>query len=178
MGFDRLVELLMPYRLAIFACAALVALGACSQGAPDLLTSGRTGEGPDEFAILPNQPLTQPESYAGLPDPTPGGSNRTDQNPRAQAIAALGGNPQAGVNDPALTSYVTRLGVDQSIRPSLARDDLAWRKRNDGRLLERVFDVNVYFKAYRKMELDQHRELERFRRAGVATPAAPPELFN
>ncbi len=168
----------MSYRNAVFVFAALVALGACSSSDPDLLTGGKSGSGPDEFAILPNQPLTQPESYAGLPEPTPGGSNLTDQDPRAQAIAALGGNPQAGVNDPSLTAYVTRLGIDPSIRPALAREDLAWRKRNDGRLLEKAFNVNVYFKAYRKMELDQHRELERFRRAGVATPAAPPELFN
>ncbi|NKB28426.1 MAG: DUF3035 domain-containing protein [Rhodobacteraceae bacterium] len=168
----------MSYRMTCCALAAVVALGACSSGTPDLLTSGKAGSGPDEFGVLPNRPLVQPESYAGLPEPTPGGSNLTDQNPRAQAIIALGGNPQAGVNDPSLTAYVTRLGVDPSIRPTLARDDLAWRKRNGGRLLEKAFDVNVYFKAYRKMELDQHRELERFRRAGVATPAAPPEQFN
>jgi hypothetical protein len=41
--------------------------------------------------------------------------------------------------------------------------------------LERLFNVNVYFKAYKKQELDQYRELERFRRAGIRTPAAPPD---
>jgi hypothetical protein len=35
--------------------------------------------------------------------------------------------------------------------------------------------VNVYFRAYRPFALDQHRELERLRRAGLRTVAAPPD---
>jgi hypothetical protein len=46
---------------------------------------------------------------------------------------------------------------------------------NDGRLLERLFNVNVYFKAYRSQELDQYLELQRLRRLGIRTPAAPPD---
>lgn len=168
----------MSVKSVAFSCVCVALLAACSDKEPDLLNIKSSGSGPDEFAVLPNNPLQAPESYAGLPEPTPGGANLGDPNPRAQAIAALGGNPQAGVNDPALTAYVTRLGVDPSVRRQLAREDLEWRKKNDGRLLERVFDVNVYFKAYRAMELDQHRELARFQRAGVATPAAPPEQFR
>jgi hypothetical protein len=78
------------------------------------------------------------------------------------------------VTDPGIVRYATRYGVDPGIREQLAAADLEFRRQNDGRLLERLFSVSVYFKAYRPFELDQHRELERFRRAGVRTPAAPP----
>jgi len=52
---------------------------------------------------------------------------------------------------------------------------LAFRRGHKGRLLERAFNVNVYYRAYRKQSLDQYKELRRFRRLGVRTPAAPPE---
>jgi hypothetical protein len=74
-----------------------------------------------------------------------------------------------------LVSAATRYGVSPQIRQQLAREDLEYRRRNDGRLLERIFDVNVYHRAYRRQALDQQRELERFRRAGARTVAAPPE---
>jgi hypothetical protein len=38
-----------------------------------------------------------------------------------------------------------------------------------------VFNVSVYFKAYRPQSLDQYAELYRLRRAGVRTVAAPPD---
>ena len=34
-------------------------------------------------------------------------------------------------------------------------EDLEWRRDNNGRVLERLFNVNVYYKAYRKQRLDQ-----------------------
>jgi hypothetical protein len=52
---------------------------------------------------------------------------------------------------------------------------LDFRSRNTGLFLERLFNTNVYFSAYREMSLDRYAELERLRRAGVRTPAAPPE---
>ena len=66
-------------------------------------------------------------------------------------------------------------GRSEAIRTELAEDDLEFRRRNNGRVLERVFNVNVYFRAYKRQSLDQYAELERFRRLGVRTPAAPPE---
>ena len=63
-------------------------------------------------------------------------------------------------------AYATRYGVDPDIRPELAAADLEYRRDNRGRILERLFDVNVYFRAYERMELDQYAELERLRRAG------------
>ena len=52
---------------------------------------------------------------------------------------------------------------------------MPFRRANDGRLVERLFNVNVYFRAYEPYELDQYAELERLRRAGIRTSAAPPD---
>ncbi len=165
---------------ALLAIAAT--LSACAGGGePSLLNIRSNTNSPDEFAILPTKPLEQPEDFAFLPEPTPGGSNRVDPTPSADAVAALGGNPaaltRAGVpaGDAALFSYATRLGVSPTIRSELAAYDLEYRRRNDGRLMERLFNVNVYFRAYEPFSLDQHRELERWRAAGVRTPSAPPD---
>lgn len=157
--------------------AMLLAAAGCSRGTPNLVNSPPT-QGPDEFSILPTRPLQTPPDLAHLPAPTPGGANLTDPRPEADAVAALGGNP-ASVNRPsgdgALLGYATRYGVAPDIRPVLAAADLEYRRANDGRLLERLFSVNVYYEAYESQSLDQYRELERFRAAGVPTPAAPPE---
>ncbi len=159
---------------------ALVALGllsGCAAENPRLLHLRSNTQGPDEFAILPNKPLQQPQDYAALPEPTPGGANLADPTPEADAVAALGGNPATlgrGA-DPAILAYAGRFGTAPAIRSQLATEDLEFRRRNDGRLLEQVFNVNVYFDAYRRQSLDQYRALEQARRAGIRTPAAPPD---
>jgi hypothetical protein len=161
----------------MIAMVAALALAACAERDPQLYNLRSDSGGPDEFAILPTKPIEMPQDMASLPPPTPGGTNRTDPTPQADAYAALGGRPEVltrGVTDPGIVRYATRYGVDPGIREQLAAADLEFRRQNDGRLLERLFSVSVYFKAYRPFELDQHRELERFRRAGVRTPAAPP----
>ena len=162
---------------------AVSALSACSRNKdPRLLNISSSTEGPDEFAILPNKPLQQPESFSALPTPTPGGANRGDATPNQDAIAALGGNPAAvtrgGIpsGDAAIVAHSSRYGRQGNIREQLAAEDLAFRQRKDGRVLERLFNVNVYFRAYRKQSLDKYAELERFRRAGVRTPSAPPDI--
>ncbi|MEM7472798.1 MAG: DUF3035 domain-containing protein [Pseudomonadota bacterium] len=142
---------------------------------PSLLNIKSNTEGPDEFAIQPNKPLSQPEDYASLPQPTPGGSNRADASPLADATIALGGDPNGGIRDGGLVNYVTRYGLIPGIREQLAKEDLQFRRDNDGRVLERLFNVNVYFEAYESQSLDQYRELERLRRLGVRTVSAPPE---
>ena len=53
-------------------------------------------------------------------------------------------------------------------------DALEWRRDNNGRILERLFNVNVYYRAYEDMSLDQQAELWRWRKRGVRTPSAPP----
>lgn len=133
--------------------------------------------GPDEFSILPTRPLTMPPNLAALPAPTPGGANITDPDPFADAAAALGGNAAVKNRpgaDGGLVAYASRLGTQSDIRTQLASEDLEWRRENDGRLLEKLLKVNVYFRAYEPMSLDQYAELERWRALGVRTPAAPP----
>ena len=164
--------------VAVLIAAGLVS--ACARDREPQLLNIRTTT-PDEFGILPTKPLEAPVDYTALPEPTPGGSNRVDPAPHADAVAALGGNPAAlartGIPaaDGALFRHASRYGVTPSIRPELAAADLEYRRANDGRLLERAFNVNVYFRAYRPMSLDQHAELERWRRAGARTPSAPPD---
>lgn len=161
--------------------AALIALAACSSEKEPRLMHLRTNTGgPDEFSIVPSKPLEMPENLAELPEPTPGGTNRTDQTPVADAVAALGGKPaylsntKIGAGDGGLVAYTSRYGVTPTIRADLAAADLEHRRKNDGRILEKLFGTSVYYKAYRHMSLDQVAELERWRKLGVRTPAAPP----
>lgn len=167
-------------RFLAIAAAMVLTLAACGNGdkVPSLMNIRSTTAGPDEFGIIPPKALEMPEDLASLPEPTPGGMNRTDRDPEAEAVAALGGNvgPRDGVSaaHAGLYKYAARYGVTADIRATLAAEDLEYRRKNDGRLLERLFDVNVYFKAYAPMSLDQQAELWRWRRAGAATPSAPP----
>ncbi len=160
------------------ALAIVVFLSACGSDNPRLLNIRSSSDGPDEFAIVPNRPLEAPENFSALPPPTPGRANRVDQNPNADAIAALGGRPGVAATIPAqdagLLASVSRYGVEDNIRGVLAAEDLEFRRRKDGRLLERLFGTNVYYRAYAPQSLNKYRELERFRGLGVRTPAAPP----
>lgn len=164
---------------------ASVALSGCSRNKePRLLNIKSSTSGPDEFAILPSKPLQQPANFKDLPPPAPGGRNLVDPTPNEDAIAALGGNPavvsRGGVpsSDGGLINHASRFGVSSGIRQQLAAEDLRFRQRKDGRVLERLFGTNVYFRAYRPLSLDQYAELERFRRLGVRTPAAPPAALE
>ena len=165
--------------IPLAALFGLAALAACDRGDPELMNI-RT-DTPDEFSILPTKPLEAPEDYTALPEPTPGGANRVDATPQADAVAALGGNPdrlQPGTiyaGEQTLISYATRYGVPADIRDTIAAEDLEWRKTHNGLLLERLFNVNVYYDSYSPMFLDQFLELDRLRAKGVKTPSAPPD---
>jgi hypothetical protein len=161
--------------LLLSACAA-------DESIPELMNVRNADGTPDEFGILPSKPLEQPPSYASLPEPTPGASNLTDPTPEADAVAALGGrrdrveeNGEVARSDQGLIGYAGRYGVDGEIRTALAAEDLEYRRQNEGLLLERIFNLNIYFRAYSEQSLDQHSELERWRRAGVEVPTAPPK---
>lgn len=162
---------------AVIALAAMLVLSACAGGDPELMNL-TSGEGPDEFGIVPPKPLAMPEDLAALPTPTPGGANLTDRDPEAEAVLALGGKPGASVGipsgDSALYAHAARYGVESGIRTTLASEDLEWRRDNNGRILERLFNVNVYYKAYSDQSLDQQSELARWRALGLRTPSAPP----
>ena len=155
--------------------AAALALTGCAGGSPELMNIRNTEAGPDEFSVLPTAPIEIPENLSQLPDPTPGARNRVDPDPEAAAIAALGGNAARAASGGAdLVSHVTRFGVSSDIRPVLAAEDEEFRRRNNGRVMERVFGTNVYSEAYRRQSLDRYAELQRLRRMGVRTPSAPP----
>ena len=162
---------------ATIAFAAMLVLSACASGEPELMNLS-SGEGPDEFGIVPPRPLAMPENLAELPQPTPGGVNLADPNPEADAIIALGGKPGTtnGIpsGDSALYAHAARYGVDEGIRGTLAAEDLQWRRDNNGRILERLLNFNVYYRAYADQSLDQQSELARWRQAGVRTSSAPP----
>jgi hypothetical protein len=137
-------------------------------------------EGPDEFLIIPNKELTLPENLSALPEPTPGGSNRVDQNPIGDAVAALGGRPAAlnaeGVpaSDGALVAQASRFGVPGNIRTELAERDAEFRRRQSRGTRIRLFPVDRYQQAYRRDAIDPFEEAERFRRSGLQTPTSPP----
>jgi hypothetical protein len=167
--------------------ALLLSLSACGgvfgnkDKVPQLMNARAQTRSPDEFSVLPTKPLQMPENLAELPAPTPGGTNITDPTPEADAVAALGGNPAAlgsetiAAANSGLVNYTGRLGRTAGIRQTLAAEDLDFRRRHDGRLLERIFNTNVYYKAYGRMSLDQYAELEYWRARGVRNVGAPPE---
>lgn len=168
--------------LAALLAASAVLLGACGPRDPDLLTFRQTGEGPDEFTVAPAKPLEDPPAQAALPPPTLGaGFNRADATPQADAIVALGGRENAttldgvATGDAALLRHALRNGQDPAIRQTLAQEDAEFRRRNDGLILERLANSNLYFDSYRQQSLNQHAEMERLRARGVQTPGAPPE---
>ncbi len=161
--------------------ALLVSVSACTPKPPSIMQIERGQVTPDEFAILPSKPIEIPQDMSALPPPNPLGANRTDATPRADAVAALGGNParmqldgKLGA-DGALIRQGTRYGITPEIRTELATDDLEFRSRKRGRLLERLFQVPTYYRAYEKDSLNQHGTLELYRLNGLPTPAAPPD---
>ena len=168
----------------MIALAVALVLSGCAADKGDStdLMRLRSKEGPDEFAVLPPKALEMPTSLSDLPAPTPGGANRTDQRPLDDAVVALCGRPGAGdgvpAADSALYAHASRLGRQADIRSQLASEDLQWRRDNKGRILERIFSVNTYYRAYRDQALDQFGELQYWRSRGLLTPSAPPEGYD
>ena len=164
-------------RKAGTGAALALTLAACSGGGglqPPVLS----GTGPDEFLVLPSKPLETPASFGELPAPDPEGGNLVDPTPRADAVAALGGNPARiggqGIPaaDSALLAHAGRFGVPDGIRADLAAADSAFRHRGGGLL--NLLSRSRYANAYRRWALDAWAELERLRAAGIRVPSAPP----
>lgn len=158
-------------------------LTACGNRGEDVTLTRitNTGNGPDEFSILPSKPLQTPENYSALPAPTPGAGNLTDQNPKADSVAALGGNPATltatapAASDSVLLRHATRNGTQPAIRQTLATEDAEIR-RSYGRVnILRIGPKDNYSDAYKEQWLDAHAEEERLRRSGIETPSAPPK---
>jgi len=144
--------------------ALSMSLLACGNRTVTQSTFPEEGGGPDEFSVVPNRPLSTPQSFNDLPEPTPGGTNRANLAPRATAAAALGGRASASsgipASDAALITYVSRAGVDSQARARASGGGLfgLFGRRTGG-----------------GATLDPFAEAERFRAAGVRVPTAPPE---
>lgn len=173
----------MTSRSALLALFAPLLLAACG-GEPNLMNFNSTRT-PNEFLVVPAKPLQTPPNVDVLPPPNPGAANRADATPLADAVVALGGKasalkPDGSVpgSDGMIVNYASRYGRDIEIRDKLESEDLAYRQSNQGRLLERVFNVNRYFDSYDNQSLDQQQEIDRLRAAGVPTPSAPPAALK
>jgi len=165
--------------MRLIACAmiAVTVLAACENKGLRQVSS--RGDGPDEFLIVPAKPLEQPESFSALPQPTPGGVNRSDQNPLADSVAALGGqrsSPNAPIPgaDGALVNHASRFGRDANIRATLAEADAQFRRRQSRLTQIRIVSEDIYNQAYRRDALNPLETARAFQRAGVPTPTAPP----
>ena len=174
---------MMPRAILILALVALTACGTrqdIDEGDTNLRQLRNPSGAPEEFSIVPPKPLQPPESLSELPPPTPGGTNRTDQTPLKDAVAALGGAPSRldaqqgiGAGDQALVARVSRFGRQPNIRAELAEADQEFRERRS--LFNwRLVPEDSYNRVYRAQTLDPYLALEAARRAGVLTPSAPP----
>ena len=157
--------------LSVLALATFAACGNTDRPLRDLRTSDG---GPDEFSVIPAQPLALPETLTLLA-PTPGGTNLADPSPKADAIAALGGNRAAqfagGIpaNESGLVAQVSRFGVDTDIRTALAERDAQLRQRKK---LSNVFNPlnrDRYFALYAGQALDE--TFRAFKRAALGLGA-------
>lgn len=168
----------MP-RVVIMAMV-LTAVTACSGKDKPLTRIKHTGNGPDEFSILPSKPLQEPGSYTDLPAPAPGTANLTDVNPKAEGVIALGGNPAAlagnkiNSSETALVNHARRYGADANIRTTVAVEDAEVRKKRGRVNVLGIGPDDDYTLAYKKEWLNSQAERERLRARGVSTPSAPP----
>lgn len=162
-------------RVIISSVLVLTLLAACGDTDRPLRGMSASGNGPDEFAVIPVGPLQIPQALS-LPEPTPGGSNRTDPQPNADAIVALGGRPSAQIaggvpaGDAALVRQTSRYGVDPNIRAELAVADEQLRDRKRRSNVFNPLNRDRYFPAYANQALDASAELARLRSLGVAVP--------
>lgn len=165
-------------RALTFLVLALSLMAACGNTDRPLRDLRSSSGGPDEFAVIPVGPLEIPQTL-DLPTPTPGGTNRTDLTPNADAIAALGGSASAQVaggipaNDAALVTQASRYGVAPTIRADLAVADAARLERARRSNIINPLGRDRYFPAYANQALDAFTELERLRSLGIAVPNAP-----
>lgn len=164
-------------RLTLSLVVMTMTLGACSnQGLQQVQSSSR---GPDEFIVAPKAELTMPDSFANLPAPTPGQTNRTDIDPMSDMVIALGGRPQSAAgpipsSDGALVTAASRFGVTPDVRQALAEEDAEFRRTQSRFTQFKLFPEDVYNDVYRRQSLDARATAESWRRAGAKTSSFPP----
>jgi DUF3035 family protein len=178
--FVRILKLILPLSL-------VVVLAACESNP----VFGKNGNfrlkdaGPDEFAVLPTKELVMPEDFQALPEPTLDAKNRADQAPVADAVVALGGQPDRldspliGSGEQSLIAAASRYGVSPDIRGTLDVESAAYRRKTRSKFFQRwIFSDDAYLKRNKEQTLEVYPELERLRAMGVRTPTAPPKLVK
>lgn len=164
-------------RLTTLLILSTITLAGCAnQGLKQVTSSSR---GPDEFIVAPKAPLTMPGDFSALPAPTPGQANRTDVDPQAEMIAALGGRQQDAsgpipASDGALVTAASRFGVTADVRQALAAEDAEFRRGKSRFSQFKLFPEDVYNDVYRSQALNARATALAWRRAGVQTPSFPP----
>lgn len=162
--------------IAALTLASFVLSACANQG---LRTLRSTSSGPDEFIVQPSAELQTPPDLSVLPPPTPGGTNRTDNDPAGEAVIALGGRP-GDVNAPipssdrALVAASGRYGVSPDIRQTLAAEDAEFRRKQARFTQYRIVQTDLYSQVYRSQSLDARATAQSWQRAGVPTPSFPP----
>ena len=170
-------------RALSFSVLALILVTACGNTDRPLRDLRSAGGGPDEFKVIPLGPLEIPQTR-DLPTPTPGGTNRTEPSPNADAIRALGGSPSAQIaggipsGDAALVAQTNRYGVDPNIRSVLAAEDEATLERARRLNIVNPLGRDRYFPAYSRYALDAPAELARLGNLGVLVPQVPAEAVE
>lgn len=163
-------------RAGLGVVVAIALSGCASDGLRDLRG---TSDGPDEFMVSPVKPLEQPQDLSALPTPTPETTNRAELRPVEDAMLALGGRlgdetAPLPAGDNALVAHSKRFGTAADIRATLADEDVAFRKRF-GRFTQlSIVPVDRYNEIYQRQAINPFFVAERYRRAGITTPTAPP----
>ena len=164
-------------RVGICALAMALALGGCNRDSGEsgrsLISIRSAGVPPDEFLVLPRDPLERPSDTASLPAPTPGGANRADPDNLSPMLSAMGARGAAG-GVPASEAALVRAvgGASPDIRAVLAAENAAFREDN-ARRLERQARKLEGATIYSGMLLDPVAEAARLRAMGITVPLAP-----
>ena len=166
----------------IAICTALAGCGGddAAGNDPDLVERVIAGayEAPEEFAVVPKKPLEMPSDMTALPPPSADGTSRSEPNPRADALTALIGRPTTGSSSAGDSALLAAAGAQRArpdIRAVLAAEDAAFRRRNQGLILDRLFGVFTEGERYARYKLDAEAELLRLRARGVWVPQLPPK---
>ncbi|MDX8349953.1 DUF3035 domain-containing protein [Cognatiyoonia sp. IB215446] len=165
-------------RAIVFTLLSVMLLAACGNPDRPLRDLRAAGNGPDEFAVIPQEPLIIPPE-ANLPAPTPGGENLADTQPNADAVNALGGSSAAQVAggipaaDRVLVGHAGRFGTEPDIRAQLAAEDEQIRERARRLNVFNPLGRDRYFPAYAGQALDANAERTRLISQGIAVPTAP-----
>lgn len=179
-GFDSRPAARLFGRAATLA--ALLAMAGCDTIGNPLVALGRKPPAPDEFQVVSRAPLRMPAS-ADLPTPRPGVPSPLEPDPRAEAIAALGGSPAAGTaaapspGEAAILESADAASADPAIRTTLAEEaaeeDGAYERPNVFELIGLSGGDPVVEEVDPGEALDPVAESQRLQREGVRAPNDP-----